>query len=66
MLLTDKNSFDLEAVSKGPYRGEPFGVHIQVISKQTHTHTHTHTHIYIYIYSVSCDELDIIIDVCTT
>ena len=43
MLLTDENSFELDAVSKGPYQGEPFGVNIQGISK------HTHVHIYIYI-----------------
>ena len=48
MLLTDEKSFDLDAVSKGQYSGEPIGVHRQVMSK--HTHTHTCIYIYIYIY----------------
>jgi len=43
MLLTDEKSFDLDAVSKAPYRGEPFGKNIQGISK------HTHAHICVYI-----------------
>jgi hypothetical protein len=40
MLLTDENSFDLDAVSEGLYRGEPFGAQTQVMSKHTHTHAY--------------------------
>ena len=51
MSLTNENIFDLDTVSKGPYRGEPFGVHTQVISKHTHAciYIHIYTHIYTYI-----------------